>query len=224
MWAALTSRQIHSYAEFEAAMRVKFPNCFRITQPLITIDRPLPVLHMKVLPLADQSSSVAKMVALAPVTQVHAKLIPVKAATPQLVPLVAVVNRLMEVRKLAFTRSLDAAHAAYRKHYLALKPIGPENMKGGLYRQQLQDSRAAFLKEALGPQLDEVGKVMAEFQKERSKEANKELQTYLDAQLKRHAKRQEQLRRALATRPSPDMSIPVELLPRGFAQPTVPVK
>lgn len=224
MWAALTSRQIHSYAEFEAAMRAKFPNCFRVTPPITIKDRPIPLVHMKVLPLVDQSTSVAKMVALVPVSHVQAKLVPVKAATPQQVPLAEVFNRLVDVRKLAFTRSLDAAHAAYRKHYLALKPIGPENQKGGLYRQQLQDSRAAFLKEALGPQLEEVGKVMGEFQKERNKVTNKELHPYLDAQLKRHAKRQEQLRRALATRPSPEMSIPVDLLPRGFAQSTAPAK
>ena len=221
LWVALTAGPVHSYAEFEAAVRRKFPGCF--TPPAATLRAPLALARLNGVTVAAQGVALRNIAAAVaarsellhaqPYLKAHLR----QPTRAEFAPEAAVLQRLGVVRSAAHVATVKAANASFQKHYLALQPITEESAKSGLYQQQRAVARHAFMTEALSPQLAEVEKVLAEIRTQRATPGGASLAKHLDGMKVLIEKRAQALRQVLALKPSHDLKIPLDLLPRSLA-------
>ena len=213
-WAVLQSASVHSYGEYEAALKKKFPACLA---PKFKVASPGALVKFVPLTLEKQNASLARITTAASVKPpVFVKAVARAAPAPAFAVQHAALQRLSATRTQSHELVVRAATDAFRKHFLSLKPITFELAKSGEFLKQRQAARSAFLKEALTPQLTEIDKLLAQVKHERAAPANAILVKHFDYLKARYEKRAAELRSALAQPASPSMKIPVHLLPRSL--------
>ena len=154
----------------------------------------------------------------------HLKAVLTRPPPPALAAQHAVLKVLSEVRVKAAQNVEKAALDSFRRHYLALKPITLESARSGEYLKQRATARHAFVHEALGAQLAEIEKVLAQLKAPRASPAQAPLHKHFDWLKARYEKRIAELKKAMAAPAAANMQVPLHLLPRSFAVPVAAVR
>ncbi len=218
MWAVLSDHsRVHSYAEFESTMKRKFPSCFKAApapapRPSAAVVKFNPILlqHQQLV-LANWAKALdARRLILVKKQYLTAKVAPPLAAHQQ------TLVKLHALRAASRAAWRAAAISAFKKHLGSFKPITEASAKSKQYLADRQAARSGFIQEAFSAQLKEIEKVAAEVKKERADAKSAPLHPHFDFLLARYSKRTAELKQALAQKASPDMKIPVHLLPRAF--------
>jgi len=221
MWAALHAGGIHSYKEFEAAMKKKFPSCGAPQMVASSALTRAPLLRTAIAPqtVDAQRHAVlahvdARRVVARPVARAY---LAQPAPTGPALANFQSVQRLHTARLRAHGLAVQAAHDSFRRHLLALRPITQESAANKTYLAERQNARQAFFREALGARQHQANTALQSIAAERRSTQDGAMRAHLDhveAKMKRVLAR---IQHTLQQPASHQMKVAPDLLPREFA-------
>ncbi len=222
MWETLRSNTIHSFAEFDRAIRARNSGRGQCLAPRHVVVLPLRtavfVKQVAAAPGAPQAANLAladRMDRNAGRIQTSRKYIQVaktgNTAGHQ------VVVRVVDRRIKAFQSWESAIRAAYRRNVDALKPLSEANTKDGSARTERRNAKASFVRAAVEPRLTQIADLRRSLDTERAATKDPAIHAYLDALKGRYDRAEIALRASLATASTDSPSIPARLLPRSVS-------
>jgi hypothetical protein len=210
MWPALGSRSIHSYKEFDAAVKARDPKC---GAPVIVGTGPLAVYFTRTAVTLDKQNEAAAGTAAQTAGKMKAKVAVLRDRNKE----AAKAGADAPLLKLAVLRGekrielLESVQAASARASAAVKAISPQTIADKSFAKNRVDARESFTREVVAAWRKKISDVRIGMAQTRGKAKAAEEKAYLDALEQRYKVIEGHLRTAAATGRLPVQLIPSEL-------------